>query len=153
MESAVAAGYGFKGLQGYVFQRCPGDTCIPTGAQLLFLKCRSRGVGRDCAVFLQNQQAAYEAAGFTAAVRPGADTVLGYAYPNVNSDGDQLIDGFERVIGTNPLAADSDSDGQADHVEFPMVSIARGEPCGLPSAQAGVTCRPMIQIFASSFED
>jgi hypothetical protein len=54
---------------------------------------------------------------------------MGYAYPAVDSDNDSLVDGFERVVGTDPLTADSDSDGVPDGVEFPMTQLALSDPC------------------------
>lgn len=51
-------------------------------------------------------------------------TLLGYVYPNQDTDNDHLIDGFERLIGSNPLRADTDFDDVKDGVEFPPDSIA-----------------------------
>jgi hypothetical protein len=71
--------------------------------------------------------------------------VLGYAYPNVDSDGDGLIDGFEYLLGTDPNQVDSDRDGVHDGVEYPQAGVPKSDPCS-----AG-RCRPHY-LFDDGFE-
>jgi hypothetical protein len=101
----------------------------------------------DCAVFLEPERAVFEAAGYTAAYPAGSMTVIGYAYPNVDTDGDALVDGFERVIGTNPTTMDSDGDGAIDSVEYPLAGVPISDPCAGPN----VTCT-VNGLFADGFE-
>ena len=57
MNSAVAADYAYRGLQGYVF------TTQATGTQALYLKCKTSD--DDCAIFLEKDRIAFEFAGYT----------------------------------------------------------------------------------------
>ncbi len=43
---------------------------------------------------------------------------IGCVYPNVDTDGDDVIDGFEVVAGTNPNDTDSDCDSDDDAEEL-----------------------------------
>lgn len=67
-------------------------------------------------------------------------SLLGYAYPNVDADGDGLIDGFEALIGTNPNNPNSDCEGGTDLQEFPISTLQGyikdpmvGGTCGSPA--------------------
>jgi len=53
---------------------------------------------------------------------------IGYVYPNVDSDGDFLIDGFERLIGTRPDLPDTDCDGLSDGEEILFYDMSSPEP-------------------------
>jgi serine protease len=141
VNSAVAAGYVYRGLQGYVY------TTQAAFTQKLNLQCRQ--FADDCAVFLENQRVAFVAAGYTE-LFPGASTsVLGYAYATDDSDSDGLPDAMEFVIGTNVNATDSDGDGLSDVTEFPLISASTSDPCDGPN----ITCSaPAPLIFASGFE-
>ena len=46
------------------------------------------------------------------------DEKVGYAYPNIDTDGDGMIDGLESIVGTNPNDPDSDGDGLSDGAEL-----------------------------------
>ncbi|PIV33644.1 MAG: hypothetical protein COS34_06610, partial [Lysobacterales bacterium CG02_land_8_20_14_3_00_62_12] len=70
-----------------------------------------------------------------------------YAYPNIDSDDDGLIDGFERIIGTRPDIADSDGDGASDGSEFPLAGLRVADPCQGPNNQC-----PNAPMFANGFE-
>src|SRR5690606_27341613 len=90
-------------------------------------KLQAPGSFYDCANFIESEKAAFDTAGYTIPY-PGTSTVLGYAYPRVHSDEDDLIDGFEYVIGTDPANKDSDGDEVWDSVEYPVASIPDRDP-------------------------
>ena len=128
LETAHAAGYGLRTIQGYIYQPCvPEPACVPPAAQKLWRQYKS--ADSDCAVFLDSEKSAFEAAGYTAACPTGSTKMIGYAYPATDSDGDGLPNGFEYVVGTNPNAADSDGDGISDATEFPLAGIPVSDPC------------------------
>ena len=136
VQTALNDGYHYRGLQGYVYQSCtPEATCVPEGAERLWLKCKT--ADDDCAVFLERDRASFEAQGYTAAYPAGSNMRLGYAYPNVDSDGDGLIDGFEYLLGSKQNQADSDMDGIADGVEYPQAGVPVSDPCSSGRCRAG----------------
>jgi hypothetical protein len=73
----------------------------------------------DHAIFPETKLAAMEAAGYVLSEGVPGDAVLGYAYPNEDSDGDGLVNGFELFVGTNRDAANSDCDGGAGWAGVP----------------------------------
>lgn len=148
VESAIAAGYGYAGLQGYVYGACsPEPACMPTGTQKLHPKCHT--ANQDCAVFLEHERSAFESLGFTAGFQGSGNTVLGYAYPVVDSDGDTLPDGLEYVIGTSPNDTNSDDDGLSDAAEYPFASVPLSDPCSGPMIRC---LRGIDSIFQNGFE-
>lgn len=101
VQTASNAGYEYRGREGYVYQACtPEPACVPRGAEHLWLKCKV--ADDDCAVFLERERAGFEAQGYTSAYPAGSSMLLGYAYPNVDSDGDGFVDGFEYLLGSKP---------------------------------------------------
>lgn len=144
VTTALNDGYTYRGLQGYIYQRCtPEPACIPTGAEALYRKCN---VARDdCAIFLERQRSGFEGQGYTATYPAGAPVVIGYAYPAVHSDNDALIDGQEILLGTRIDATDSDRDGVCDDVEYPVASLPVSDPC------SNGQCNPFI-LFSDGFE-
>jgi hypothetical protein len=144
VTTALNDGYSYRGLQGYVYQRCtPEPTCIPPGAERLYRKCN---VSRDdCAIFLENQRVSFESQGYTAAYPTGANVVIGYAYPNVHSDNDSLIDGQELLLGSRLNAVDSDQDGFCDDAEYPLAGLPVSDLC------SEGRCTNFV-VFADSFE-
>jgi subtilisin family serine protease len=128
VKSLRAFGFAYRGVQGYVFPPClPEPSCIPPGATPIYRMCLA--TADDCAVFPESQRAAMQAAGYSAAAYAGAPTLLGYAYANQHSDADDLIDGFEKMLGTNPSAGDSDGDGICDDVEYPISGVPARDVC------------------------
>jgi subtilisin family serine protease len=146
IEAAKAEGFTFRGLQGYIYDRCtPEPTCIPAGAEKLYRKCEL--AEDDCAIFLESSRVFHEGEGYTAAYPVGSNMHIGYAYPNVDTDSDGLIDGFERLIRTRPDLADSDGDGTSDGTEFPLAGISMSDPCVGPNVQCDLSL-----LFANGFE-
>lgn len=150
IEAAHRAGYSLRTIQGYIYQPCtPEPACIPPAAQKLWREYADA----DCAVFLESERNAFEAAHYTDACPTGATKMIGYAYPATDSDEDGLPDGFEYVVGTNPFlpdGADSDGDGQSDAEEFPLAGIATGDPCA--GGTLGARNCGANRIFKNGFE-
>lgn len=141
MNSAVAAGYAYRGLQGYVF------TTQATGTQALYLKCKISD--DDCAIFLEDQRFQFETAGYTSTFPSASTPIIGYAYPTTDTDADGLVDAMEYAVGTNPKVIDSDGDGASDSIEMPMHGVSNSDPCSGPN----ITClAPEPFIFANGFE-
>jgi len=148
IEGAHANGYNLRTIQGYAYAPCdPEPACIPSGTQALYRACKI--ADQDCATFLESERAAFEADSYTAAYPPSSPKKLGYAYPATHSDSDNLPDGFELVIGTDPTLPDSDLDGLSDSVEFPLAGIASRDPC---AGGVGAMLCPANVIFADGFD-
>lgn len=136
VPAAVAAGYQFRGQQGFVYSPCtPEPSCMPPGTQRLLLKCGMFVVSgkqfSDCAVFLEKDSANF--VGHTELFAQASSATIGYAYPATDQDKDQLPDGIEYVIGTLPTDPDSDGDSMSDGTEFPLASLAVSDPCAGPA--------------------
>lgn len=127
LNGAMAAGYRYAGIHGYVFQsQAPGT-------QALRVQCRTNR--DDCAVFLEDQRVAFESDGYTGLMDGMADSLLGYADPTADADQDGLPDGMERAIGTSPSLADSDGDGLVDGAEYPLAGLPLSDPPTILPAQ------------------
>lgn len=138
----VGNGFEHIGVNGYVYARCtPEPECIPEAAVELIRRCNA--AIDDCAVFPRDRESDYTALGYTTPL--GNRTVLGYAYPNTDQDGDTLIDGFETWAGLNPQAADSDKDGVPDGIELPPAALAVSDPCPRGTCDASF-------VFANGYE-
>jgi subtilisin family serine protease len=125
-------GYQLDGIEGYIFQRCsPEPSCIPAGAVRLY---RLYNATRDdFAIFPESELAERQADGYGSS--NGLNDWIGYVYPNVDSDGDKMIDGFERLIGTESNRADSDCDGLSDGAE--VLGFPSSDPLSSPGCVAG----------------
>lgn len=132
------------GIEGYIFHECPpGFTCnnpLDPG-QPQCLHRRSSQVEDGHALILERElgQPPYQT--YTGVI---GNSCIGYVFPNDDSDGDGLIDGFERVLGTNPQNAHSDCDGIPDGVEYPIA--------GLPASDPLDDSECCDSIFADSFD-
>lgn len=147
LEAAVAGGYNHRGRQGYIYPVCsPEPACMPPGTVRVLRQCNQ--AIDDCAVFPESQLSLWQSRGYTQPIFSGGITVLGYAYPSIDSDGDGLIDGMEYVIGTNPFAADSNGDGIIDGLQFPQAGVSFSDPC----SGANTCLRQPQEVFADGFE-
>lgn len=114
IEAYADLGYRLDGIEGYIFKRCsPEPSCIPAGAVRLYR--RYNAARDDHAIFPESELAAMVADGYTGTF--GNDWI-GYVYPNVDSDSDSVVDGFETLLGTHPQTFDSDCDGLSDGAEI-----------------------------------
>jgi len=146
LQQVVADGFSYRGIQGYIYQTCtPESKCVPLYAQHLYRECNAST--DDCAIFLESAKTNMESQGYTTAYPAGSSKILGYAFGNVDTDRDGLVDGFEYVIGTNPNLADSDGDGVNDGVEFPLAAVSTRDPCSGPHIQC-----PGDTLFKNGFE-
>jgi len=147
VQQAHVAGFELYNIQGYIYQRCNSEPqCIPPGAQPLYRECNTSV--DDCAIFLESERVAFENAGYKNAGPIGNSKVLGYAYSNLDSDGDGLVDGMEYVIGTNLDLPDSDGVGATDGVAYPQAGVPVSDPCLGPGA---ISC-PADEIFKDGYQ-
>ena len=59
---------------------------------------------------------------------PSVPGCLGYAFRNVSSDADRLIDGVELMIGTQRNSVDTDGDGIHDDEEYRAYGLVGSNP-------------------------
>ncbi|MCP4549204.1 MAG: S8 family serine peptidase, partial [bacterium] len=145
---AQGIGYRLDGIEGYIFERCqPEPGCMPEGTVKLLRYYNSER--NDFAIFPENEKDAMTAAGYYGN-QPGLSDVLGYVFPNVDSDIDFVIDGFEKLIGTNPNRADSDCDMRGDGEELLFYDMSDPDPAthGYGDPWDG----PCAVLFADGFE-
>jgi subtilisin family serine protease len=122
-------GYELDGIEGYIYKQCtPEPSCMPAGTVRLLRRYDPQR--DDFAIFPESELAAKEAQGYTSTGGSNVSGVLGYVYPNADADGDNLIDGFERLAGTNVTVTDSDCDGASDGAE--ALNYPYGDPLGSP---------------------
>lgn len=146
-----SVGYELDGIEGYVFPRCsPEPGCMPAGTVRLFRRYHPQR--DDFAIFPESQLAQMESAGYTSNGGSNLVDVIGYAYPNADSDGDHVIDGFEGLIGTDASRNDTDCDGLSDGTEalgYPYTDPL-GPGCFPPVARFSFTCSGLSCSFDSS---
>lgn len=110
---AQGAGYEADGILGWVYPWCePNLSCRPPGTLALYRLYSA--TKDDWALVTELERTTYEENGYrTGQVFAG----VGFVYPNVDSDADLLINGWESLLGTNPIAYDTDCDGMSDGFE------------------------------------
>jgi serine protease len=114
-----AVGYKLDGIEGYIYAK------TESVAGTMKLLRRYNPVRDDIAIFPESQLGNMETEGYTQL--SGSDW-LGYVYPNIDTDGDGLINGFENLLGTNAFGPDSDLDGRPDNVEYPLADPPVSDP-------------------------
>ncbi len=118
-------GYELDGIEGYIYPRCePEPECIPEGAERLYRLYNLKL--DDYVIFPHSELDFWEAADYIS--QPSLADWLGYVYPNVDSDGDDLIDGFELLLGTDPASPDTDCDGVSDGAEVHGYDLSDPDP-------------------------
>ena len=114
VENFKSVGYELDGIEGYIYSRCtPEPSCIPAGAVRLYRLYHT--TRDDYAIFPESEETTFRNAGYIS--QGSLNDWIGYVYPNVDSDFDDVIDGFETLIGTDPASTDSDCDGLTDGAE------------------------------------
>jgi len=119
-------GYELDGIEGYIYKKCtPEPSCIPPSAVKLMRRYHPQR--DDFAIFPESELTTMQSLGYTST--GGVSDVLGYVYPNADTDGDAVIDGFENLVGTKANLADSDCDGANDGQELLGFGVSgRGDP-------------------------
>lgn len=123
IQSLKNTGWELDGVEGFIYPPCNvlnacDQTCAPIGTKLL--KRYVKSSTSDYVLALANDEALWTGQGF-ASQEPSC---LGFVFPNVDSDGDQLIDGYEELVGTAADLSDSDCDGFSDGLEVSSYSVA-----------------------------
>jgi serine protease len=135
-----SVGYEWDGIEGYLYRRCtPEPSCMPAGTVRLFRRYHPQR--DDFAIFPEPELTQMVAQGYTS--NGGGAEVLGYVYPNIDTEGDGVIDGFEGLIGSDPSRIDSDCDGLSDGAEvlgFPANDPRSAPGCVSPVARFDFTC-------------
>ena len=107
-------GYDVDGLLGWIYPWCePNTSCRPSGTAALYRLYNS--AKDDWALVVEGDRATYEEAGYHSVQQVFAG--VGFVDLNGDFDHDELIDGWERLLGTNPAIADTDCDGLSDGFE------------------------------------
>jgi len=110
-------GYNLAGIEGYIYPTCfPEPGCIPFAAQKLYRVVDAVNFNHTLVNLPINDPA------------PANSTILGYVYPNVDTDGDGLIDGQELILGTSISMQDTDGDHTKDGVEYPAAGVPVSDP-------------------------
>lgn len=110
-------GYNIAGIEGYIYPTCLAEpSCIPANMQKLYRVVDDVNFNHTLVNLPVNDPA------------PANSTKLGYVFPNIDSDGDGLIDGQERILGTSMSIQDTDGDGLLDGIEYPPAGVPFSDP-------------------------
>lgn len=110
-------GYNYAGIEGYIYPICSSEPfCIPSGAHKLYRIEDSVNFNHKLINLPLTEP------------EPLNSIKLGYVYPNVDTDGDGLIDGQELVLGTSLTNTDTDGDGLSDGYEYPPAGVPFSDP-------------------------
>lgn len=143
IEAFKALGYELDGIEGYIYERCtPEPTCIPAGAVRLYR--RYNATRDDNAIFPEGELADMVADGYTQA---SGNHWIGYVYPNADSDSDNVIDGFETLLGTKQQSADSDCDSLSDGAE--IIDYPYADPGGIDHLHLSNQTIATAQLFSA----
>jgi serine protease len=111
VDAFKRAGYKLDGIEGYIYPRSIGSQ--PPGTIKLYRRYST--AQDDHAIFPETMLSEMISAGYS---RIDGRDWIGYVYLNQDSDKDDLIDGFERIIGTDLSKPDTDDDGISDGQEI-----------------------------------
>lgn len=115
VELGKSIGYQLDGIEGYLFPRATaGSVCTVPGTTRL-LRLYNAQID-DYAIFPESEEQTHRNAGY--ASQSGLNDWIGCVHPNVDSDSDTVINGFEDLAGTNPVAYDTDCDNLSDGEEL-----------------------------------
>lgn len=127
-QDAGFQSYHLDGIEGYILNGCPpqyncDSNLDSTAPQKLYR--RYSYSDESYALLLDSQLGvppffSYATDPF---YNPATGGVIGYVFPNIDSDSDGLPDGMERMYGMNWLSGDSDGDGYSDLIEFPLTTL------------------------------
>jgi|GEM_PF-4936866 len=133
----VDTSYVKEGIEGYLLPTCPEgpDGCYENTGNANAPQClmlRYSDVDNSYALLMESELNKAKFSTYTGTadhlIFMDDAECLGYAYPNVDSDGDLVLDGMELILGTNPLDPDSDNDGLLDGEEYPPTSPVVSDP-------------------------
>lgn len=112
--------YKLDGIEGYIFDDAYAQ---PPGTEKLYRYYNASG--DDHAIFPESKLSAMISAGYSPP-GGGANPWIGFVYPNVDRDNDDLLDGFELAISTCINDSDTDNDGIRDGKE--VLQYPRTDP-------------------------
>lgn len=138
-----AKGFVLDGIDGFIYANCTQAGCAPAGTERVHRLFNS--AVQDYGLFLESD---LPVPGYA----PPTDLpeVVGLAYAPVDSDRDNVIDGFEVLAGTSAGAADSDCDGVNDGDEILVYDMT--DPNPLNHGFSDPLDGPCNAIFTSGFE-
>jgi Subtilase family len=121
-------GYFYDGVEGYVLAtQLPGTVALTAG----YYNAGAGSANSGWAIYTSDE--AFRFGSYNSNM-----VTLGYVYPAVSwtnggatyqdQDNDGLSDAYELAMGLNEQAANSDCDGSADGVEFPIAGISASDP-------------------------